>query len=82
MFLVLWIASITAYLSPALFPSMRRLIMGVAALGIAFSGYFTATELPAVLAGQTNYALILPSCAYGLFVYLAILIAAYLAPRR
>ena len=55
----------------------------VSGLGIIFSGYFTFLELPKLFAeGLAAYALGLPTCAYGLLVYLAIFFIALAAHRE
>jgi hypothetical protein len=48
-------------------------LLGVSALGILFAGSFTLEELPRLRAeGMGAYLLGLPTCAYGLIVYLAL----------
>lgn len=55
----------------------------VSGLGIIFSGYFTYQELPKLAAeGLAAYALGLPTCAYGLLVYIAIFVIALAANRE
>lgn len=55
----------------------------VSGAGIIFSGYFTLQELPKLAAeGLAAYALGLPTCAYGLLVYIAIFVIALAAHRE
>lgn len=55
-------------------PALRG-VLGVSALGIIFAGSFTLGELPKLWAeGLGAYLLGLPTCAYGLVVYLAIFV--------
>jgi hypothetical protein len=57
--------------------AMLRGVLVVSALGILFAGYFTLGELPKLSSeGLSAYLLGLPTCAYGLIVYLAIFVAA------
>ena len=50
----------------------------VATLGIVFSAYFSAIEIYAMFKEKMVYgALILPTCFYGLLVYIAILYLAF-----
>jgi len=54
-----------------------RVIQNVAVMGILFSGYFTVLELPKLFSqGLSAYVMGLPSCAYGLLFYTAILVCA------
>ena len=53
--------------------TMLRSVLAVASLGILFAGYFTVGELPKLAnEGLSAYLLGLPTCAYGLVMYLAI----------
>lgn len=53
--------------------AMLRVVFAISALGILFAGYFTLGELPKLATeGIGAYLLGLPTCAYGLIVYLAI----------
>ena len=59
-----------------------RVVQIVATMGILFSGYFTVLELPKLFGkGFTAYVMGLPSCAYGLMFYTAILICALTVGR-
>ena len=58
------------------------IVLCVSGLGILFAGYFTSRELPRLISeGVSSYLLGLPTCAYGLLVYIAIF-AITLAVRR
>jgi len=53
--------------------TVLRAVLLISALGILFAGYFTLGELPLLAsAGMRAYLLGLPTCAYGLVVYLAL----------
>ncbi|MBI5457828.1 hypothetical protein HY971_03855 [Candidatus Kaiserbacteria bacterium] len=55
----------------------------VSGAGIIFAGYFTLQELPRLFAGGLSaYVLGLPTCAYGLLVYIAIFCIAFAAHRE
>ena len=55
----------------------------ISGVGIIFSGYFTFQELPKLFAeGLSAYLLGLPTCAYGLMVYIAIFIISLAAHRE
>jgi hypothetical protein len=52
--------------------SLQR-VLGVSILGIFFAGYYSVSELSKLMGGSiTEYFLGLPTCAYGLIVYIAI----------
>ncbi|KKU78477.1 MAG: hypothetical protein UY04_C0036G0004 [Parcubacteria group bacterium GW2011_GWA2_47_7] len=52
-----------------------RSVFIVSALGILFAGYFTISELPTLVSsGIGAYLLGLPTCAWGLIVYIIIFI--------
>jgi hypothetical protein len=55
--------------------------MIVALLGIIFSGYFTIKELffTTCLGGNCSYSLGLPSCSYGLLMYIGIFVISAIA---
>ena len=54
-----------------------KLISVVAMLGIIFSSYFSFIEIMPMITSGTIYGLILPSCTYGLVVYLIVLYISY-----
>ncbi len=58
---------------------LLKTAMAVSALGILFSGYFSYQEIfyPACPGGKCVYSLLMPSCIYGLAMYLAIFLKAY-----
>jgi len=59
-----------------------RAMLTVSGAGILFAGYFTLRELPRLFSeGISSYMLGLPTCAYGLIVYLAIFAIALAAWR-
>jgi uncharacterized membrane protein len=52
-------------------------LMIISGLGILFAGYYTLSELPLLLReGLGAYLLGLPTCAYGLIVYVSIMVLA------
>lgn len=51
---------------------LETAILSVAGLGVLFAGYLSLIEIMACVNGICSYALILPTCAYGLFFYIAI----------
>lgn len=56
---------------------MRNMLLGmllaISGLGMLFAGYFTMDEIPAIFTeGVGAFMLGLPTCAYGLIVYIAI----------
>lgn len=70
MYLTLFVG---AFLHVFLQKQTLKVIQSVSALGILFSGYFTALETPTLFAkGLSAYVMGLPSCAYGLIFYVAI----------
>ncbi|MFH1047525.1 MAG: hypothetical protein V1738_04435 [Patescibacteria group bacterium] len=46
----------------------------LSSLGILFSGYFAVPEIIVFVRGKSSYMLGLPTCAYGLFFYIAIFV--------
>lgn len=71
MFLMLFSLSLWYFFFHAL--KTRILMQGVALMGILFSLYFTVTEVAPMITTGVRYGLFLPTCAYGLMVYLAVL---------
>ncbi|MCX6709885.1 MAG: vitamin K epoxide reductase family protein [Candidatus Woesearchaeota archaeon] len=59
-------------------------ISGVAILGIIFSGAFSVKEIffAGCPLGKCQYALLLPTCSYGLLMYIAVLITSILEIRK
>lgn len=51
-----------------------KTILKISILGTLFAGYFTVAELPAIFSGNAGYSLGLPTCAYGLVFYIAMLV--------
>jgi hypothetical protein len=63
--------------------TMLRSVLVVSTLGILFAGYYTVGELPKLAdEGLGAYLLGLPTCAYGLIVYLAIFTVTLLGLRE
>lgn len=68
---------ITALAANALFNGVERrgvakAVLGVTIAGALFAGFLTAGEIAAWVSSGRSYALILPSCFYGLIFYVAI----------
>lgn len=79
MFLAMLALSALALAKPAVWPGARRTILGVSLLGILFAGQYVGPEVSAWIWGGARYSLVLPSCAYGLIFYVAILVVAFRA---
>lgn len=63
--------------------SLVRANEGVALVGVLFSGFLAWGELSPWIAGQgVSYALVLPTCAYGLLVYSALFVVSTAALAR
>lgn len=75
-------AAIIAHYAGAAGGRVLRAVLTISGAGILFAGYFTLGELPRIFSdGISAYVLGLPTCAYGLIVYLAIFVIALLARR-
>jgi len=59
-------------------------IMWISIVGILFSGYLTFTELTAqtCAVGGCKFMLGLPTCAYGLMMYLAVFVIALIGRKN
>lgn len=79
MFAALAAASLAALVRPAVWPAARRALLVVAAVGAAFAGRYVVPEVSALARDGARYDLGLPSCAYGLIFYAAILVVAWRA---
>jgi hypothetical protein len=83
MYLVTLVVSAVGLMGRLAEKSVARAVTAVSVLGILFAGYFTWIELSAWFAGAApKYALVLPTCAYGLVFYLALFIASVARLRR
>jgi uncharacterized membrane protein len=74
MFAVLLIASFLLYKGKGNKEQLMKILKGVSLLGILFSAYFGIQELffRQCLGGDCSYALVLPTCVYGLVVYVLV----------
>ncbi len=70
MFSFMLIASALAVMKKIRASAAKKIILAVSFAGILFAGYFTFVEVASWLRAVTRYALVLPTCAYGLFFYL------------
>lgn len=52
-----------------------KAILGIAALGICFAGFLSATEIAQWIASGRTYVMVLPSCVYGLIFYICVFAA-------
>jgi uncharacterized membrane protein len=77
MFLIILIASLMPSKAKHGNDNSIKVILVVSFMGILFSGYFSTIEI----LNPRNYALILPSCVYGLIMYLFAFILAFLGLR-
>ncbi len=58
-------------------------VLGVSFAGILFAGYYSIGELSKLLAGSiSEYFLGLPTCAYGLIMYIALFVVAICTARE
>lgn len=63
--------------------TLRRFIILFSLLGILFAGQFVIQEIKQYLAiGSSSYALILPTCAYGLIFYIIIFVISLRANKQ
>lgn len=73
MFLVMFIASLLAWLYIKNFSAARKINAIVSFLGILFAGRFVWLEIARWMqVGNPNYALKFPTCVYGLIFYVII----------
>jgi uncharacterized membrane protein len=61
-----------------------RIIFGISLIGILFSGYLTFTELTAQTCGLGGCSQILglPTCAYGLIMYLVVFVISLIGKTK
>jgi len=82
MYLVMFIFLIAARMGKAS-ATMLQGVLSVSFLGILFAGYFTVKELATLFdRGFSEYVLGLPTCAYGLVVFVAIFAVAMKLHRK
>jgi hypothetical protein len=75
LFVFLFLAALAGFFRAA---DTRCFIRALAFLGILFAGSFVLREAMAALRfGWPDYALFLPTCAYGLFVYVLLFLFAH-----
>jgi hypothetical protein len=83
MFLALLITSSFLLFKKLDYPqtTLIKIILFVSFIGILFSGYFSIEEIfyPICPEGICDYALLLPTCVYGLFMYVVIFVISLLA---
>ena len=82
MFLIMTIALKLNFIGSIARDRALRIVLWVSGIGTIFAGSFTFGELPRLFAnGISSYMLGLPTCAYGLIVYIAIFTIALIARR-
>ncbi len=74
MFLIILIASLMPFKPKQDKDKLIKVILVVSFIGILFAGYFSTIEI----LNPRNYALILPTCVYGLIMYLLVFIVSLL----
>lgn len=73
MYLAMFVIALYAVMKTVKERWIAQSIATISFLGILFSGYFVWLELSLFLSGEpATYALLLPTCAYGLIFYIAI----------
>ncbi|MFA6608812.1 MAG: hypothetical protein WCT07_02800 [Candidatus Paceibacterota bacterium] len=78
MFIVmLMISSMSIWLGLEIITT-KQILMGVSALGIIFAGSYIEEDIRLWLVTGRKYALVLPSCTYGLIFYAVIFIVSLL----
>ncbi|NTV44693.1 MAG: hypothetical protein HGA67_03285 [Candidatus Yonathbacteria bacterium] len=79
MFVFMFIASLRGRFSKK--PTQCRIVMrAVSIMGTLFAGYFVLQEVPALWGVvPATYGMGLPTCAYGLVFYIAILVLSFMA---
>jgi len=73
MFLIIFASSIMLLKTKYNSTTLMKIVLLVSLIGIAFSGYFSIIEL---LNPRPSYTLLLPSCVYGLTMYVIIMLLA------
>lgn len=86
MFIIMFILSLLVLIKKTTVKPVNLIkgIFGVSIAGIFFSGYLTIQELFLFPCpeGFCEYALLLPTCAYGLIVYVAIFVISFMILRK
>lgn len=83
MFLIMLVLSITGLYKKNKRETLRRSIILVSFVGILFAGRLVLPELKLLFSNDApSYAMILPSCAYGLLFYVIIFILSLRAPKQ
>jgi hypothetical protein len=73
MFSTMFIAALLGYLGKIAYDKALKTDLIVSGLGVIFAGYYVVQEvLQWLAAGSKEYALLLPTCAYGLIFYVTI----------
>lgn len=77
MFLAIFITAILGLLKRVEPKQVVKAHLIISSAGILFATYFTIPEIDRLMSGTSNYALGLPTCAYGLVFYIIIFILAF-----
>ena len=83
LFLILFITSLMLLFKNINNKSMK-IIFYISLLGIIFSAYTSIKEIiyPSCLNGVCNYSLLMPTCVYGLIMYIIIFVSSILALKN
>ncbi len=83
MFLTMLILSVIGLYKKNKRETLRRSIIAVSFLGILFAGWLVIPEIKLLFSNDApSYAMILPSCAYGLIFYIIIFILSLRARKQ
>jgi hypothetical protein len=84
LFLILFIISLTLMLNNIDHNNLVKIIFYVSLLGIIFSTYTSLKEIinPPCLNGVCSYSLLIPTCVYGLMMYIIIFVTSILALKN
>lgn len=74
MFLSMFIISLTAVIQKSGSRSKAQAITAISAVGTIFAGSFIVGDVRVWLSSGASYALVLPSCVYGLVFYMLIFV--------
>lgn len=64
--------------------NLIKIITAISLLGILFSGYFTMQEVffSQCPLGKCGYSLVLPTCLYGLLMYVIVFVLSFMARKK
>jgi len=83
MYLIMFVTALLTLLDKVISAKGVIMLRIVSGLGILFAGYFTVGELPTLFSGGLGaFVLGLPTCAWGLLMYIAIFIFTFFTTRK